>query len=467
MFARQRRRSMSAIRRIAASPHLAVLAGLVLLGAVLRFATLDLQSYRYDEAVTVGRVLQPSLFDTLSAVAHSESTPPLYYLVAWLWSRPFGTGEVWMRSLSALAGTGSIVVVYLGAVALPLPRRAGLIAAAMVAVSPVLIWFSQDARAYALVFLLTALSFLFFARARRSGARRDLAWWAVFSALAFATHYFAGFVVAPEAVAAAARAQPAAARSSPCSPRRRGGRAAGADRAAPGRTRPRRLDRRTAARPTPRTRRGEAGRQRQRRRARRPPAGPDPARGPGRPRPRGAGAPALARRPRRAPRRPARGDRRRGAVALPLLLGLFGSDYFDGRNLLPAFVPLIVLLGAGFGVRRAGRAGLALAARLLPLLARLHPGDRPAAAPAARGPAQRRGPGRPAAAGQRGGDDPLRRQPAAALLPRRQVRHRPAAAAARDRPGRLPAGRRRQRPPPAPSRLPPRSGRSRSPTTSP
>jgi uncharacterized membrane protein len=94
---------MSVFRRIAGSPHLVWLAGIVLLGALLRFATLDLQSYRFDEAVTVGRVLQPSLFSTLSAVPRSESTPPLYYLVAWIWSRPFGTGEVWMRSLSALA----------------------------------------------------------------------------------------------------------------------------------------------------------------------------------------------------------------------------------------------------------------------------------------------------------------------------------------------------------------------------
>ncbi|MGE5283333.1 MAG: glycosyltransferase family 39 protein, partial [Chloroflexota bacterium] len=199
-----------------------LLAGIVVLGALLRFATLDLQSYRYDEAVTVARVLHPSLFDTLSAVPRSESTPPLYYALAWLWSRVFGTSEVGLRSLSALAGTASIAVVYLAARALPLPRRAGLIAAAIVAVNPVLIWFSQDARAYALVFLLTALSFLFFARARRSGlaqgtTRRrsgkgaDLAGWAAFSALAIATHYFAAFVVIPEAVLLllAARAHPA------------------------------------------------------------------------------------------------------------------------------------------------------------------------------------------------------------------------------------------------------------------
>jgi hypothetical protein len=71
---------------------------------------------------------------------------------------------------------------------------------------------------------------------------------------------------------------------------------------------------------------------------------------------------------------PWRGDReeRRGArlaalvggagVGLPLLLGALGADYLDGRNLIPVFAPLIVLLGAGFGVRRAGWLGVALAA---------------------------------------------------------------------------------------------------------
>ncbi|MGE5281864.1 MAG: hypothetical protein ACM3N0_06010, partial [Chloroflexota bacterium] len=48
-------------------------------------------------------------------------------------------------------------------------------------------------------------------------------------------------------------------------------------------------------------------------------------------------------------------------VGLPLLLGAFGADYLDGRNLIPVFVPLVVLLGAGFGVLRAGRLGLGLA----------------------------------------------------------------------------------------------------------
>jgi 4-amino-4-deoxy-L-arabinose transferase-like glycosyltransferase len=191
-------------RHLTESPHLIVLGAIVLVGATLRFATLGLQSYRYDEAVTVVRVLHPNFFDTMAAVPGSESTPPLYYAVAWLWSTVLGTAEVQLRSLSALAGTASIVVVYLGARALPLPRRAALIAAGIVAVSPVLIWFSQDARSYSLAFLLGALSFLFFAQARQ-GSRRDLVWWAICSAVAIATHYFAGFLVAGEAVLLLAR----------------------------------------------------------------------------------------------------------------------------------------------------------------------------------------------------------------------------------------------------------------------
>src|SRR5205823_4413733 len=106
---------------------------IVALAAGLRFATLGLQSYRYDEAVTALRVIHPSLFSTFSAVPHSESSPPLYYVAAWFWSRAFGTGEVGLRSLSAIAGTASIAVIYFATATLT-TRRAGLIAAAIVAV---------------------------------------------------------------------------------------------------------------------------------------------------------------------------------------------------------------------------------------------------------------------------------------------------------------------------------------------
>ena len=62
------------------------LVGITAVGAIVRFATLDAQSFDHDEAVTAMRVLHPSLFDTLSEVANGERSPPLYYILAWGWT---------------------------------------------------------------------------------------------------------------------------------------------------------------------------------------------------------------------------------------------------------------------------------------------------------------------------------------------------------------------------------------------
>ena len=77
--------------------------------------------------------------------------------------RPLG-----LRSLSALAGVATIPVAFLLGRELR-GRRAGLIAAALVAVNPMLIWYSQEARAYALLVLFCALSLLYCVRALRVG----------------------------------------------------------------------------------------------------------------------------------------------------------------------------------------------------------------------------------------------------------------------------------------------------------
>src|SRR6478672_11495731 len=125
----------------------------MVLGGVLRFATLGVQSYWNDEAVTA-TLLHQGFFDMVRALPASESTPPLYYVLAWLWAQVFGLGEAGLRSFSALAGTLTIpAAAWLGMRAVS--RRAGLATAALVAVNPLLWWYSQEARSYALVVLLT------------------------------------------------------------------------------------------------------------------------------------------------------------------------------------------------------------------------------------------------------------------------------------------------------------------------
>jgi uncharacterized membrane protein len=194
-----------------------IVAGLTLGGAALRFATLGIQSYHHDEIVTATRILPGGFWQAMEAVGSSESAPPLYYALAWLWTQVTGTGEFGLRSISALAGVATIPVAYLLATELTTPPTglerplfgrfrpvgfgaAGIASAALVAVNPMLIWYSQEARAYALFVLLTALSALYFVRALDRGTRRDFVLWGAFSALALATHYFAAFPIAAEAL---------------------------------------------------------------------------------------------------------------------------------------------------------------------------------------------------------------------------------------------------------------------------
>jgi hypothetical protein len=167
------------------------LAAITAAGAALRFSTLSVQSFWLDEAVT-HQLVTRTLGSMLSAIPHSESTPPLYYVLAWVWVRVFSAGEVGLRSLSALIGTATIVLLALIARRLG-GRRAGLAAAALCATNPLLIWYSQEARAYALLVAFCALSLWCL-------LREDWRGFALASALALATHYFAVFIVAPELV---------------------------------------------------------------------------------------------------------------------------------------------------------------------------------------------------------------------------------------------------------------------------
>ncbi len=339
------------------------LGAVVALAAVIRFATLDLQSFWLDEAVTVGLV-RLDFGDMLERIPDSESTPPLYYALAWVWSRIFGDGEVGLRSLSALIGTLTVPVIYAIGARL-LSQRAGLIAATLAAVNPLLVWYSQEARAYALLVLLCALSMLLFLAARERPSSGRLAAWGVVSALALATHYFAGFLVVAEAVwllvalrerdrfrAAVATAgilAVAAALVPIALDQRSHGGAAWIGESALG------------------TRAAQVAKQFL--------VGYDAplealltalaaalalaavaaVAGLGDARERAAGVVA--------------GVLAAAALALPLVLAIAGADYLIARNLIAGLVPALVLVGIGFAVRRAGAWGLAGAAGLAAVFA--------------------------------------------------------------------------------------------------
>ena len=172
---------------------------ITLLGAALRLIGIGHQGFWYDESYTV-ELVRYGPGRMLGQLPHVESTPPLYYCVAWVWARIFGFGPAGLKSLSAVCGILTIPVAYAAADRLLHNRRAALIVAALIAFNPFLIWYSQEARAYSMLVLLSACSLWAFAHARERPRPRPLALWALASALALLTHYYAVILIVPEAV---------------------------------------------------------------------------------------------------------------------------------------------------------------------------------------------------------------------------------------------------------------------------
>jgi mannosyltransferase len=166
---------------------------LTALATIVRFAGIGHQSYWYDEAHTVW-LLHFSLAGMVSRLNASETSPPLYFLLAWVWAHVFGYGPGAVRSLSALAGVATVPVAY-AAAARFCTRRVGVVVAALTACSPLLVWYSQEARSYSLMVLFTTIALLAFAHLRERPSRGWAIAWGIAAVLAIWTHYYAALAI--------------------------------------------------------------------------------------------------------------------------------------------------------------------------------------------------------------------------------------------------------------------------------
>lgn len=113
-----------------------------------------------------------------------------YFLLLHLWTGVLGDGVAALRGLSAACGTLTVLLVGLLGARLTRPAAA-LMAAALLAAHPLHVYYSQEARAYALWVLVIWLATWALAEAARRGRAR---WWALYAVLAYVavlTHYYA------------------------------------------------------------------------------------------------------------------------------------------------------------------------------------------------------------------------------------------------------------------------------------
>jgi mannosyltransferase len=173
--------------------HLGII---VLLGVGLRFWGLGSTSLWYDEVVTmqVARTAGPAaLVERLDQIDGTRA--PLHPIVLQAWLRVFGTSDLAGRSFSAVCGLGTLAVIYLLG-RLAFDEITGRWAAWLAAVCPPLVYYSQEARMYAWLVLLSCASWLLFLSFRTSAqAAQFLLYWLVLTSLVYC-HPLGLFMVA-------------------------------------------------------------------------------------------------------------------------------------------------------------------------------------------------------------------------------------------------------------------------------
>jgi hypothetical protein len=161
----------------------------------LRVWTLGEKNLWLDESAS-WRFATSSVAD-LFALAAADTHPPLYFLILKGWIALLGDSLTALRGLSVLAGVAAVYLTFRLAAAC-LPRSLAYAVAVWMAVSPHAIYFSQEARMYALATAAVLGACLSYRRWVDSGftSRRALVMYAGCATVGLSVHYFTALPLA-------------------------------------------------------------------------------------------------------------------------------------------------------------------------------------------------------------------------------------------------------------------------------
>jgi uncharacterized membrane protein len=163
-------------------------------GLILRLPGLETRPIWYDEAFSILLAARP--FGQVVSGTAADTMPPLYYAMLGLW-QSLGQAIWAQRLLNVFLGVALIGLVFLLGRELYGRTAAGW-AAALAAVSPLLVYHAQELRMYTLLTLSLTGYVLCFVLARQGGGRRARGWWAgvvLSGTLALYTHNLAIFSI--------------------------------------------------------------------------------------------------------------------------------------------------------------------------------------------------------------------------------------------------------------------------------
>lgn len=176
-----------------------ILAGLIALAFALRLYRLDSQPLRGDEAFAI-RYWAESPSDVITDLSHREPHPFGTFFGFWAWKSLAGSSVFAMRYLPLLASLLGVSASALLGRRLGGSWRTGLIAAALWAVNPYLIWHAQDARNYAIWAAISPLAMWAFLRAVQLHSRRAWVRYILLEAAALYIFFLEAFMLPVQAL---------------------------------------------------------------------------------------------------------------------------------------------------------------------------------------------------------------------------------------------------------------------------
>ncbi|MHB0975758.1 MAG: glycosyltransferase family 39 protein [Candidatus Aquicultorales bacterium] len=154
----------------------------------LRLYNINAESIWFDEGWSI-KYSSMSFSTMLKELLAKDYNPPLHSILLHFWIGLFGASEWAVRSLSAVFGTGAVAMTYVLAKQL-YDREAAIMASLIMALSWFQIYFSQEARGYSLLVLLTLASFFFFVSLLKERTTAWYAGYAICTSLLIYTHAF-------------------------------------------------------------------------------------------------------------------------------------------------------------------------------------------------------------------------------------------------------------------------------------
>jgi uncharacterized membrane protein len=140
--------------------------GTIAIGAFLRFFLLTQNSLWLDEGASLDYSDGSTVREVIAKIINSDAGDrfqPLYYVVLYYWRGIFGSSEFAVRSLSAILGVGTVIILSTTAWQL-YGKKHALWTTLFLSLSSYGVYYSQQTRAYTLLLFLAALQLYFFSQ---------------------------------------------------------------------------------------------------------------------------------------------------------------------------------------------------------------------------------------------------------------------------------------------------------------